>query len=1778
MFFFGPINPMRRVLLSLTLFTFAITLCPHAFGAPTVVVVEAGDRESIDLRKWRQKTDPEFSVLKNEGPAWVTVDGSDLEIKPPKEIAGDFAVKVTLTSKPKEMPPPSESDAKNTVKPKPETDIPPTVVQLTVRAFSNPVVKDEVALGEMEERGKFKKNISSVVSHPAPKSLRFKLAQPSNWATLSEDGTVEAAPTREQVGSFSLKVIVSSEFGGQEKFSLQGTVKKVPIAPKWTAASYDLPETTEEKPYEFQIPPEWIVHPEKTRLRFIKTASKQPWVELSEKGRVSGTVLRPATGPQQMTVQLETEIDDKPYTASTTFKWIARNINKTPVVPSEPTTLTAAKSNKSYSNMAWKSSISDPDGDPLTYQILPGGGPAFVSMLPTGEIRAEPRTQHTGRHRIAYTVTDGKLTSKGNLELEVTNSPPKWKEPTLTLPQATEDSQYSFDLQTKIDDPDQDALEYRLKSPPPWLRLQGTKVEGRPERPHVGTHNIEIEAKDPIHPPVPVPATIVVKRINKAPSFISQVFDLGKLPERQSLERDLLPDSTDPDPNPTLKFKLQDPSTWVEIRTNKLVLKPGRPDLGMKEFKVVVEDEGGLKGTALYRLAVLKDNRAPEWKALTLPEAVEDRAYHFDLKSVVSDLDHDKLKFQCSGLPTWLLQSPEGTLSGTPARQDARETEIKCTVFDDDTSVATKSSLKTILKPYPPTIHKENWTAALKERTALEFDLSTKEYSEDPNKDALTFQWEGPAPTWAKLESNGKLKISPNHPQVGNHSLQLAVSDGRHTVKTPFTVSVQRDARSPVWTAETYSLKQLSRETLEKDLIPWAKDLDGEKLTFTKRSGPEWLTITPEGKLTAKPTDYQAGDYRLNIEAKNDVLAARTEIDLHVELKNKPPHWNQAQLTLPLATEDSEFSFDLKTLTKDPDDDTLDYRAENLPPWLKLKGSVLSGTPRRENTIRSTFTVFARDPFFPAVSSTLTIEAKRINKPPFFTKNIFELGSHPERQGFQVDLMPFIGDPDENQKFTLRLKTPVNWIQISKSGEFQAKPERPNVGRHDLTIIVEDQGGLKAESTLGFVVTKDNRAPVWKSSIAQWPDGMERQPYKLDLKEYVSDEDRDPLRFELKGAPRWIQLSPDGHVTGTPLHEHVSTEKFEVIVFDEDTSVKTRSSLKIELKPYPPEIRAAALNFTIKERTKRTIQLKDSQYVYDPNEDSLQFKWENDPGDWASLSRDGELMLSPVLKNVGSKLLPFTVSDGKHTVRGQITLDVQRDPRPPTWTVEKLHFKTSAREPFTASIASKVSDPDGLKYTLSKESGPKWLTVDAEGNLKGTPPDSGVGLVSARIEADNGLRQSIKDVTLEVLFKNHPPETNPKLLTLDLEERTTPTVNLVLSGAVMDQDVTNKLRFSPKRTPDWMEFEKDGRIQMKLGFKEIGTHKVAFEVSDGDDSITSELTINVRRVPRAPQWKTPQVKFKLLSRDTFTKDLGTIVSDLDGQKISFKKLSGSEWVKVSPEGVLTATPEDADVGEGHLRVETSNDVQSSRMDIELYVEFKNNPPHWTEKSFKLTRGFANAVYAHPLRDFAVEKDPDQTLTFQKVSGPGWAFVDPSGQIFGKPTRADLGRNTFEIAVQDSMGGTAEAEFTFEIDDENKPPVIKQSVVNLPHAYPGELFLQNLSQYVSDASGDKLSFRKVSGPKWLLIQRTGELNGVPEMGDAGEFKAVFEVSDGYLSSTMKVQGQVNAPEVAKMPTLAPGQALPSFDFPLGKPANTGNRAPAANRAPAKAAPTVKGKRR
>lgn len=142
-----------------------------------------------------------------------------------------------------------------------------------------------------------------------------------------------------------------------------------------------------------------------------------------------------------------------------------------------------------------------------------------------------------------------------------------------------------------------------------------------------------------------------------------------------------------------------------------------------------------------------------------------------------------------------------------------------------------------------------------------------------------------------------------------------------------------------------------------------AFDEDGDALTFSKISGPAWLTVAGNGDLSGTPANAEVGINNWTVEV-NDGNGGSDQATLQITVinTNDAPFFTSNPIAKPDATENVAYNNTLTGDASDDDGDTLVFSKLSGPAWLTVSSNgLLSGIPADADVGTNSWTVEVSD-------------------------------------------------------------------------------------------------------------------------------------------------------------------------------------------------------------------------------------------------------------------------------------------------------------------------------------------------------------------------------------------------------------------------------------------------------------------------------------------------------------------------------------------------------------------------------------------------------------------------------------------------------------------------------------------------------------------------------------------------------------------------------------------------------------------------------------------------
>ncbi len=490
-------------------------------------------------------------------------------------------------------------------------------------------------------------------------------------------------------------------------------------------------------------------------------------------------------------------------------------------------------------------------------------------------------------------------------------------------------------------------------------------------------------------------------------------------------------------------------------------------------------------------------------------------------------------------------------------------------------------------------------------------------------------------------------------------------------------------------------------------------------------------------------------------------------------------------------------------------------------------------------------------------------------------------------------------------EITLRDGTEVlATLQADASGAFSTDVSL-TYGPHTLTATQRMEGEESDASAPVHLNAVFNRAPV-----ADTQDVSVAEDERVVVELTGSDADDDTLTFTLRTPPSHGTLEgTPPTLTYVPAPDFHGADRFTFAVSDGE--LEAMATVRLTVTPVNDAPVASALGATTVEGHPVSLTLSGS----DVDGDRLTFEVVMAPAHGSLQGTPPDVTYSPAPGFAGGDIFSFRVSDGQ-SESAPATVSVRVVAATLTVSMSDVSPLEGSAVTFSAALSDASVTP-----VLAWDFGDG--TTSTEASPRHAFRDDGTYTVVVRATDADGTRQA----SLTVTVRNASPVVEALTLPTSASERQ----ELVLTALAVD----------PAGSADTLEYQwnfGDGSPQasgpmVRHTFRDDGSFTIVLTVRDEDGGETrAQATFTLSNV--TPSASTPE-RQSLQVGDTVSLQLSA--SDVAGTEdpLTWKKLSGPG--AVTPEGLFTWVPTNADVGEASVLLEVSDD-EGGRVEVTLVVE------------------------------------------------------------------------------------------------------------------------------------------------------------------------------------------------------------------------------------------------
>ena len=290
--------------------------------------------------------------------------------------------------------------------------------------------------------------------------------------------------------------------------------------------------------------------------------------------------------------------------------------------------------------------------------------------------------------------------------------------------------------------------------------------------------------------------------------------------------------------------------------------------------------------------------------------------------------------------------------------------------------------------------------------------------------------------------------------------------------------------------------------------------------------------------------------------------------------------------------------------------------------------------------------------------------------------------------------------------------------------------------------LVETHTDIPSDQILRLVEGEANSAPVFSQDPFTKQAATVGVSYHQGIRGKATDADGDALSFWKVSGPAWLSVSENGAITGTPSAASVGTNAWTVRVADGRGGSDT-ATMVIDVVSASPN---TAPVFVRDPFTKQAATVGVSYHqgiggrATDADGDALSFSRVSGPA-WLSVSENGAITGTPPAASVGTNEWSVRVEDGRggsDTATMLIEVASASSNNARAFNQDPFMKQSSTwRGLYHHGISGTAIDADGDELIFSNVSGPAWLSVGANGAMRGTPPADRVGTNQWTVEVED---------------------------------------------------------------------------------------------------------------------------------------------------------------------------------------------------------------------------------------------------------------------------------------------------------------------------------------------------------------------------------------------------------------------------------------------------------
>ncbi|MDD5253646.1 MAG: Ig-like domain-containing protein [Candidatus Nanoarchaeia archaeon] len=607
---------------------------------------------------------------------------------------------------------------------------------------------------------------------------------------------------------------------------------------------------------------------------------------------------------------------------------------------------------------------------------------------------------------------------------------------------------------------------------------------------------------------------------------------------------------TDPDTNDLLNYSYAAGTILscfnIDFDTGNMTLNCKiESETGSVDTILIVSDSDSATDSATLNITVYPVNDTPVFTTIGTQVLTEDVLYSYTVSG--SDEEDDIFSYE-DNTTLFDINTATGLISFTPTNAEVGEHWVNISIND---SLGCYSEIVnfTVLNVNDAPIFDvicDNQTLT----EDIPFNCTIN--ASDPDENALTFSVNE---TWLSINSTGYMNLTPSDENVGEHWLNISVSDASLIDSAIINWSIINVEDLPViTTAENISGYENITWYYDFNATDGDLDIPGTTEILTWNANETFLNINSlTGIASFTPNTTQVGENWVNISV-NDSIGNMDSVIINITIKsnNIPAFTPNSEFFL---TEDIEFYFNFTDNVTDPDNDILFFYSNNslfdINETLGTINITLNDSAVGENWVN----ISIKDTPGYYVSGIINFTVINVNDNPNITtrdnetiyeNNLFYYQFNATDEDLEI--------PSTWESLTWEDDTSLFDID-SSTGLVSFTPENESLeGNYSINITVRDTTGLTDEWILNLTILRVNDNPNITSTDSIT--GYQDSPISYEVN--ATDEEEDPTGIKngsltFRTNTTWANFVIDpttGIISFTPNSSQVGENYLNITVND----------------------------------------------------------------------------------------------------------------------------------------------------------------------------------------------------------------------------------------------------------------------------------------------------------------------------------------------------------------------------------------------------------------------------------------------------------------------------------------------------------------------------------------------------------------------------------------------------------------------------------------------------